>query len=318
MKYRTLGDTGLRVSVIGLGTWQLGGEWGKQYTQPEANELIARAEGLGVNLIDTAECYGDHTAEALIGEAIRSNRNHWVVATKFGHRFHPEATQKDGSSLPDVRTDHWTPTDVTAQLERSLRALATDHVDIYQSHNCPDKVFDQDELWEALNRQVAAGKVRHLGVSLSGDDVYQAQRARERGATVVQVGYNRLDPAAERGVLQACLNHNLGVLAREPLANGYLSGKYRPGSWVTAADDWRSGQDPAEVQRRLELVEHIRRTEVPENVPMATWALAWCLQHPAVTSVVAGCKSIEQLEANVAAADLGLVRADHRQATTAP
>ena len=107
-------------------------------------------------------------------------------------------------------------------------------------------------------------------------------------------------------------------MVREPLANGYLSGKYRPGAWVTASDDWRSGHDPAEAQRKLELVEEIGRTEVPEGVAMAAWAIAWCLQHPAVSCVVAGCKSVQQLESNAAAAEMHHVRDDHPRATTAP
>jgi aryl-alcohol dehydrogenase-like predicted oxidoreductase len=179
-------------------------------------------------------------------------------------------------------------------------------------------VFGRHDLWEVLSQQVAKGKVRHLGVSLSGADVDQARRATQVGVSVVQVGYNRLDRTAEQGVLADCLDQDLGVIAREPLANGYLSGKYRPGAWVTASDDWRSGHDPQQARRTLELVKEIRRTEVPEGVAMARWAIAWCLQHPAVSCVVAGCKSVEQLEANASAADLDLVLNDHPQATVVP
>jgi aryl-alcohol dehydrogenase-like predicted oxidoreductase len=317
MKYRQLGGTGLRVSVVGLGTWQFSGEWGKRFTLPEVAALLGRAGDVGVNLVDTAECYGDHLAEALLGEAIRGQRDDWVVATKFGHRFHTDAMQAAGWSPGSVRTDAWTPGEVVAQLEESLRALRTDYVDVYQFHSCPDEVFDRDDLWQVLHEQVARGKVRHLGVSLGGENVHQAGPARERGASVVQVGYNRLDRTAEQGVLPACLDHDLGVLGREPLANGYLTGRYQPGTRITTSDDWRSGHDPAEVQRKLELVEQIRRTEVPEGLPMATWALAWCLHHPAVSSVIVGCKSVEQVEANAAAADLDLVRDDHPRAIAA-
>ena len=105
MKYRRLGRTGLRVSVIGVGTWQLGGEWGRSFTQPEVDQLLGRARELGVNLVDTAECYGDHLAEALIGGAIHQQRGEWVVATKFGHRFHPEALEQAGRSPVALRTD---------------------------------------------------------------------------------------------------------------------------------------------------------------------------------------------------------------------
>jgi aryl-alcohol dehydrogenase-like predicted oxidoreductase len=318
VKYRRLGKTGLRVSVVGVGTWQLGGEWGRRFTQHEVDQLLGRAGDLGVNLVDTAECYGNHLAEALIGQAIHQQRDDWVVATKFGHQFHPEAMAQARWSPVAVRTDHWTPKDVIAQLEASLRALETDHVDIYQLHSGPDEVFDQDDLWAALNQQVAKGTIRHLGVSLGSDNLYQARHAGEVGASVVQVGYNRLDRTAEQGVLQACLDQDLGVVAREPLANGYLSGKYRPGTQISASDDWRSGHDSAEVRRKLELVDEIGRTEVPGGVAMAPWALAWCLQHPAVSCAVAGSKSVEQLESNASAADLDLVRDDRPQAPVVP
>jgi aryl-alcohol dehydrogenase-like predicted oxidoreductase len=91
MKYRRLGGTGLAVSVVGVGTWQLSGEWGQAFTQREVDQLLGRARELGVNLVDGAECYGDHLAEGLIGAAIRQRRDDWVLATKFGHQFHPEA-----------------------------------------------------------------------------------------------------------------------------------------------------------------------------------------------------------------------------------
>ena len=277
MKYRSLGGTGLTVSVVGVGTWQLSGEWGMRFTQHEVDALLGRARDVGVNLVDTAECYGDHRAEALVGEAIRGRRGDWVVATKFGHRFHEDAMQAEGWSPGQVRTDHWAPGEVVVQLEESLRSLRTDYVDIYQFHSCPDDVFNRDDLWGALREQVTKGKVRHLGVSLGSDDVYQAARGAERGASVLQVGYNRLDEAAEQGVFPAGLEHDLGVLAREPLANGYLTGKYQPGTRITAPTTGAPGHDPAQVQRKLELVDQIRRTEVPHGVPMATWALAWCL-----------------------------------------
>jgi aryl-alcohol dehydrogenase-like predicted oxidoreductase len=131
MKVRRLGRTGLKVSVIGVGTWQLGGEWGRRFTQPEVDRLLGRARELGVNLVDTAECCGDHLAEALIGGAIHQQRDDWVVATKFGHRFHPKAVRQGSGSPARLRTKHWTPTEVVAQLEASLRALSTDHLDIY-------------------------------------------------------------------------------------------------------------------------------------------------------------------------------------------
>jgi aryl-alcohol dehydrogenase-like predicted oxidoreductase len=318
MRYRRLGRTGLEVSVIGLGTWQFSGEWGQDFTQPEVDRLVGRAAELGVNLIDTAECYGDHLAESLVGRAIRSDRERWVVATKFGHRFHAERMRERAWDPGALRTDHWSPQDVIRQLEDSLRALGTDRVDIYQSHGGSPAEFDTSGLWEALQEQVRAGKIRQLGISLDPEDDARAERAPAVGAGVIQVTYNRLNRVAEQRVLPAATELELGVLAREPLANGYLSGKYRPGSRIISPSDWRSFHDPQEVEAKLEMVAQIEATEVPARVPLARWALAWCLQHPAVTSVIPGSKTIEQLEANVAAAELDLVSDTHPLAVAMP
>src|SRR5581483_7959665 len=137
MNYRTLGKTGLKVSVIGVGTWQFGGEWGKDFTQHEVFQILSRARELGMNLIDTAECYGDHLSESLIGQAIKHDRAHWVIATKFGHKFHGFMN----------RSEPRKPADVVRQLEDSLRALQTDYIDLYQFHSWGNKDFDQPAVW---------------------------------------------------------------------------------------------------------------------------------------------------------------------------
>ena len=305
MKYRILGKTGMQVSVVGVGTWQFGGEWGERYDQAMADRILGRAKDLGINFIDTAECYGDHHSESLVGGAIRGDRENWVVATKFGHKFHHNFE----------RTELWTAADVRQQLEESLRALQTDYVDLYQFHSGTDAAFDQDDLWKMLQEQVQAGKIRHLGISIgSNDNIYQTDRATQVGAEAIQVIYNRLDQTPEQRVFPSCIEQNLGVLARVPLASGFLSGKYQPGTKFTNQDDIRSRRDDAQVQERLRMVADIQQNEVPQGVPMAAWALAWCLQHPAVTCVIPGCKNEQQVEDNASAADLDMVRADHPQA----
>jgi aryl-alcohol dehydrogenase-like predicted oxidoreductase len=297
MKYRILGKTGLKVSVIGLGTWQLGGEWGKDFTQAEVDAMFDRARDLGINLIDTAECYGDHLAESLIGAAIQRDRERWIVATKFGHKFHGHMNRSEPRSARDVMQ----------QLEDSLRALRSDYIDIYQYHSVRNDEFDDPELREALQRARAAGKIRHLGASISPpDNLYQTEGASAAGVEVIQVLYNRLDRRAEAAVLPSCQRQNLGVLARVPLASGFLSGKYRPGASFSGRD-FRSGQDPARLRATLEEVQRIAQEEVPAGVDMAQWALAWCLRHAAVTAVIPGCKSVQQVEANAAAAKLEMV-----------
>jgi len=305
VKYRRLGSTDLPVSVVGIGTWQFGGEWGRDYEVAEVRDILDRARELGINLLDTAECYGDHVSERLIGDAIEGRRDAWFVATKFGHRY-----------LGDFQRDQlWSADEVLKQLDASLDALRTDHVDLYQFHSGSREAFDDPELWAALAEQMEAGRIRHLGISIGkNDDVYQTRRAREVGAEAIQVVYNRLDRTPEQDVFTTCQRHDLGVLARVPLASGYLSGTYRPGATFDEPSDVRSRHDSAGVQRKLEEAERIRHEEVPESVNMATWALAWCLQHPAVTCVIPGCKNVEQVEANARAADLDLVRDDHPQA----
>jgi aryl-alcohol dehydrogenase-like predicted oxidoreductase len=305
MKHRRLGRTDLTVSVIGVGTWQFGGEWGKDFAQGEVDAILGRARDLGINLIDTAECYGDHLSESLVGKAIARDRDHWIVATKFGHRF---------TGLHQ-RDEQWLPKQVVEQLERSLRALRTDHVDLYQFHSGHDAAFEQDELWETLRAQLDAGKIRHLGISLgSNTNTHQTERATAVGASAVQLIYSRLDREPESAVLPSCERQDLGVLAREALAGGLLSGKYAPGTRFTDPADTRSQRPVDGTERRLQIVRRIRETEVPKGADTAAWALAWCLQHPAVTTVIPGCKSVEQMDANAAAADSDLVHDHHAHA----
>lgn len=305
MKYRILGSTGLKVSVVGVGTWQFGGEWGQPFDQPAADQVLAKAKELGINLLDTAECYGDHHSESLIGNYLRGQRQQWVVATKFGHMYHSSFN----------RSERWKADEAVASVEDSLRALQTDYIDLLQFHSGSDAAFDNDDLWKALGGLVQSGKVRHLGISIGANtNIYQTERASQVGAQAIQVIYNRLDRAPEDEVLPACLRQNLGVLARVPLASGLLSGKYKPGTIFSDPEDIRSKRDPSQVEERLRQVEEIRKNELPEGVPMASWALAWCLQHPAVTCVIPGCKNAQQVALNAAAADLPMVREDHPQA----
>ena len=292
MQYRTLGKTNLRVSVIGLGTWQFGGEWGKSFTAGEVAAIVHRAGDLGVNLIDTAECYGDHLSESLIGPAIAGRRGQWIIATKFGHKFHGMMNRSEPRSGPEVMQ----------QFEDSLRALGTDYVDLYQYHSVRNSEFDDVPLRQALQKAKQQGKIRHIGASISPpDNLHQTDEATAADVEVIQVLYNRLERKAEAGVLPSCQRQNLGVLARVPLASGYLSGKYQPGVKF-AADDWRSGHSPADVAAKLTEVARIMREEVPPGVPVARWALAWCLKNAAVTSIIPGCKNVGQLEANCEAA----------------
>ena len=295
MHYRILGSTGLRVSVIGAGTWQLGGEWGRNFGQSDADDILDAAAECGINLIDTAECYGDHLSEQLIGDYLsRRDRSKWVVATKFGHWFHSFMNRTDDFSVDGVRK----------QLEGSLRALRVDSIDLYQFHSGSDALFGNSELWTMLDEQKRAGKIRHLGVSILGKgSELQAREARSVGAEALQVFYNRLDRRAEEMYFSHAERDNLGILGRVPLASGILSGKFTQGVEYPK-NEYRGSQDRDNLASDLAEVDRLRATEVPANVPMAQWALAWCLKNPVVTTVIPGMKSAEQARANAAAADL--------------
>ncbi len=295
MRYRILGRTGLRVSVIGLGTWQFGGEWGHDFSQTEADAILDAAGECGINLIDTAECYGDHLSERLIGDYLaRHDRSRWIVATKFGHHFHSFMNRTDDFSVDGVR----------AQLEASLRALRVDVIDLYQFHSGSDEIFQNQELWTMLAEQKRAGKIRHLGVSIlqKGSEL-QAREAARFGAEVLQVFYNRLDRRSEQIYFPHARRDQLGIIGRVPLASGLLTGKYKPGA-TFAANDVRATFDAEKLKRDLAEVGRLQKTEVPAGVSMANWAMAWCLQDPLVSSVICGCKNPEQVRANAKAAEL--------------
>lgn len=295
MIYRRLGKTELNVSVVGVGTWQLGGEWGKTYQQKEVDQMMARAKELGINLIDTAECYGDHTSERLVGNAVKHDRKDWIIATKFGHKFHKNFE----------RTTHFDPPSVQKQLEESLKSLQTDYIDLYQFHSGSNEDFDNPDLWEMLARQVEAGKIRAVGLSITtANPPLQVQKMSGYGISALQVIYNRLSREPELEIFPTCQLEDIGVLTRVPLASGFLSGKYTPDTKFSNPDDVRSLRDQEEIRKQLLEVEKIKVEEVPAGVDMAQWALAWCLHHPAVTAVIPGCKNVEQVESNARAVEL--------------
>jgi aryl-alcohol dehydrogenase-like predicted oxidoreductase len=303
MQYRMLGKSNLLVSVIGIGTWQYGGEWGIEFAQPTVDAIFDKARELGVNLVDTAECYGDHTSEALIGSAIKRDRDRWIIATKFGHVFHG----------PFDRTDERSARDVRSQVTKSLKALQTDHIDLLQYHSVRDSEFSDEAVCDEVGKLVTEGKVRFIGNSIGSNAIqpdgqcFQAELSSRFNVAALQVIYNRLDRRPEEGgeksVFATAIAQNLGVLARVPLASGLLSGKYKPGASFPQGDVRARWKDP-KLDEKLERVQQIAKTEVPHGVDMATWALAWCLKNPAVSAVIPGCKDAGQLAQNAVAGDL--------------
>jgi aryl-alcohol dehydrogenase-like predicted oxidoreductase len=296
MRFRILGKTNLRVSVIGIGTWQFGGEWGVNFSQNEVDAILDTAAECGINLIDTAECYGpDHLSEKLVGDYLsRRDRSKWIVATKFGHHFKSFMNRDDDFSVAGVQ----------AQFDASLKALRVETIDLYQFHSGSDELFQNGKLWTMLAEQKRAGKIHHLGVSIlqKGSEL-QAREAAKFGAEALQVFYNRLDRRPEQLFFPHARENNLGIIGRVPLASGLLTGKYKQGA-TFAANDVRSKMDEEKLKHDLAEVARLQKEEVPSGVPMANWAMAWCLQDPLVSSVICGCKNPEQVRANAQAAEL--------------
>ncbi len=306
MKFRKLGTTDLKVSVIGIGTYQYGGSWGKIFTEKDVKEIFKTAYECGINYLDTAECYGvDQHAEKLVGKAIEGSRDKWIISTKFGHKRIGTLTNSDAWSIEEIKL----------QLEQSLKALKTDYIDIYKFHSGSNEIFDNQELWTMLDKQKRDGKIRYLGISMSRKKKewreHQIKNAKNVGADVIQVKYNRLEKEAEIDVLPVCLKDNIGVIARVALASGLLSGKYQNIKEFSSAESRAKKYNPETISRMQKIIDDIIENELPENTSLPQYALSWVLKHDAVSSVIPGCKSPEQARQNAETADLEIMNYQH-------
>jgi aryl-alcohol dehydrogenase-like predicted oxidoreductase len=301
VEYRPLGRTGFSVSAVSFGAWAIGGSWGR-VDDDESLRALHAAVDAGTNFIDTADVYGDGRSERLIARLRRERpRDGIVVATKAGRR------------LPKQAPEGYTRENLTAWVERSLRNLETESLDLLQLH-CPHpKVYDMPEVFGVLDDLVRAGKLRHYGVSV--ETVDEATRAvRHPGVETVQIVFNmfRLKPA--ESFFPAARAKGVGILARVPLASGLLTGKLRRDS-TFAADDHRQYNregrsfDQGETfsgvpyETGLAAVERLRPL-VPEGATLAQLALRWVLMFDAVSCAIPGAKTPAQARENAAAASL--------------
>jgi aryl-alcohol dehydrogenase-like predicted oxidoreductase len=299
LNYRNLGETGMRVSEISLGTWALGGEWG---TVAEDDASLNRAVDLGVNFLDTADVYGNGRSENLIGRLLKDRPNDEIfVATKAGRRLDPHTTE--GYNHENLERF----------VERSLKNLGVEALDLLQLHCPPTETYRQDSTFEALDRLQEAGKVRNYGVSV--EKVEEARMALSYpNVRTVQIIFNifRQKPAEEFFPLAE--ERNIGILARVPLASGLLSGKMSADRAFDENDHRffnREGEafDRGETfsgvnfETGLEAAEELKDL-VPEGHTLAQFALRWILMHPAVSCAIPGGKNPSQVEDNVAAAEM--------------
>jgi aryl-alcohol dehydrogenase-like predicted oxidoreductase len=300
MQYRELGRTGFKVSTVSFGAWAIGGTWG---TVDDAESLAAlhRAVERGVNFFDTADVYGDGRSERLMARLRRERSETIYVATKAGRRLDPHVAA--GYSKANL----------TGFVERSLRNLGTEAIDLLQLHCPPTDVYYRPEVFGALDDLVSAGKLRFYGVSV--ERVEEALKAIEYpGVQSVQIIFNILRQRPAELFFPEAQRRRVGILARLPLSSGLLGGKMTRAS-VFAPDDHRTFNRQGEAFDRgetfsgvdfglgLEAVEDLRRL-VPAGVTMAQFALRWILMHDAVTCTIPGAKRPAQVDENAAAADL--------------
>lgn len=291
----------MQVSAIGLGTFQFGGSWGMEFSEEDARAIFAEAEAQGINFIDTAECYGvDHHSERLVGAAIQGSRDKWILATKFGHK-RIDMKKNVGA---------WSAKEVQEQLEESLRSLRTDYIDLYQFHSGSNDDYDNDELWTMLDKQVQSGKIRFLGASLSRKDpewvTYQTRMAPEKNISALQVRYNLLEQDVDREFFTFCAAHDIGIIVRVPFASGMLTGKYQQLESFDPDDTRAKKYDPQTIKQFQKHIQDIMDHQLPAGMDMPTYALAWILAEPAVSTVIPGCKSPEHVKKNAAAAGVEL------------
>jgi aryl-alcohol dehydrogenase-like predicted oxidoreductase len=300
MKYRSFGRTGWNVSEIGFGAWAIGSAWG-EVSETDAMEALHASIDHGVNFIDTADVYGDGRSEQLVGQLLKERTERIYVATKAGRRLDPHVAEG------------FTRENLTSFIERSLRNLGVDAIDLLQLHCPPTQVYYMPEVFEILDDQMKAGKLLYYGVSV--EKIEEAIKAIEfPDVQSVQIIFNIFRQRPAGLFFDLAKRRRVGILARVPLASGLLTGKMTPQT-TFSSDDHRnynrhgesfdvgetfSGVDYA---TGLQAVEELRPL-VPVGVSMAQFALRWILMFDAVSLAIPGAKNAKQAADNAAASNL--------------
>jgi aryl-alcohol dehydrogenase (NADP+) len=290
MEYRTLGQTGIQVSTQCLGAMMFG-LWGNR-DHDDSVRIIHAALDAGINFVDTADVYSDGESEEIVGKALKGRRDDVVLATKVHGNMGTDPNRKGNSR-------RW----IRMEVENSLRRLQTDWIDLYQIHR-PDPTLDVDETLGVLTDLVREGKVRAIGSStFPAEQIVEAQwtaerRVRER-FRCEQPPYSILARGIERAVLPTCQRYGMGVIVWSPLNGGWLTGKYKRGQEWPAGSRGAMGMFSAPEkqhnQRKFEAVEQLEKVAADAGLSLTHLAVAWSLEHPAVTSTIIGPKTMEQL-----------------------
>lgn len=315
MQHRTLGNSGLRFSTIGLGTWAIGGGnwkfgWGPQ-DRTEAIQGILCAVELGVNWIDTAAVYGNGVSEEIVGAALReiAPNDRPIVATKCSR-----VVQPDGEVLGDLSRAN-----IFREVDMSLKRLGVDVIDLYQLH-WPKPPEDIEEAWGAMSELAQQGKVKHIGVS--NFNVPQMQRILPiHPITSLQPPYSMLVRDAEDELLPFCKQNGIGVIVYSPMYKGLLTGAFDAQRAANLDSSDHRSRDPQFQQPllgcHLELVESLRPIANRNDRSLAELSIAWTLRNSAVTAAIVGARSPSQIEATAGAGNWRLTEADQEAIATA-
>ena len=304
MHYRRLGRTALQVSEIGFGAWAIGGnKHGHSYGRTdnaESLQAISQALDMGCTFFDTADIYGHGLSEKLLGQALQKRRAECVIATKVGNDFYHGPVHKNFDA------DY-----IRFAVEKSLQRLRTDYIDLYQLHNPPIMMVQRGEHYEILDELKQAGKIRYYGVSVH--DAYEGEMAIHTGKPdAIQIVYNLMRQDAREELFPVAQENDIGLIVREPLANGLLTGKYTAATTFTD-DDFRSTWPREYFLMQVQLAEKFRVLEQPGRRTLTQTALRFVLDEPAVAVVIPGIKTPAQARENLAVSDLPALSEDERQ-----
>jgi len=287
------------VSEVGLGCWQIGGNWG-DVSDTEAKAILAKALDQGINFFDTADVYGDGRSESLIGSFLKNAREDVFVATKVGRA----GLYPDGYSEIAVRKC----------IDASLSRLQVDTLELVQLHCIPFEVMKRGEIWEWLRELQVEGKIKRFGASV--ESMEEADWCVENVPEIysLQIIFNIFRQKAIHTLFERAKAEQVGILARVPLASGLLSGKFTEQTSFGAEDHRNFNRDGEAFNvgetfaglpydKGVELANEIKKL-VPPEVAMATWALRWILDHDAITTVIPGASNVQQVEGNAAASEI--------------
>src|SRR5713101_7839426 len=294
MKYRVLGKTGFKVSEVGFGAWAIGGNsYGNSYGPTNDETSIAavqRALELGCNFFDTADVYGHGHSEELLGRALKGQRDRVILATKVGGDFYHDPPRMNFN--PDY---------LEFASAKSCERLQTDYIDLYQLHNPPIQLLKNGKIFEGLEKLKDSGRIRHYGVSIH--DPQEGLLWMKYGKlAAVQVVFNLLRQEAKNQLFQAAREQNVAIIAREPLSNGFRSGKFNIDSTLPSGDI-RSNFPRNYLVGLIRAAQQLRLLESKTRT-LAQASIRFALDHKDVSTVIPGAKTPQQTEENIKASEL--------------